>query len=54
VPHKALEYIYPGILAPQAIHAAFKLRIPDLLASGPKSAAELAENRLWQIPNRGF
>lgn len=42
MPPKALEYIYPGILAAQAIHAAVKFRIPDLLASGPKSAAELA------------
>lgn len=38
----ALETIYPGIVAAQAIHAAVELRIPDLLASGPKSAAELA------------
>jgi O-methyltransferase domain/Dimerisation domain len=42
VPPKALEYIYPGILAAQAIHAAVNFGIPDLLASGPKSAAELA------------
>jgi len=42
MPPKALDYIYPGILAAQAIHAAVKFRIPDLLASGPKSAAELA------------
>lgn len=42
MPPKPLEYIYPGILAAQAIHAAVELRIPDLLASGPKSAAELA------------
>jgi hypothetical protein len=36
------EYIWPGILAAQAIHVASKLRIPDLLASGPKTIAELA------------
>ncbi len=42
MPHKALEYIHPGILAAQAIHAAVEFRIPDLLASGPKSATELA------------
>jgi len=36
------RYIWPGILAAQAIHAAAKLRIADLLASGPKTAAELA------------
>jgi hypothetical protein len=39
---KPLEYIYPGILAAQAIHAAVTFGIPDLLASGPKSAEELA------------
>jgi SAM-dependent methyltransferase len=37
-----MEYIWPGIIAVQAIHAAAKLRIPDLLASGPKTIAELA------------
>jgi hypothetical protein len=42
MPPKPLEYIYPGIVAAQAIHAAVELRIPDLLASGPKSATELA------------
>jgi hypothetical protein len=39
-----IEYIWPGILAAQAIHVASKLRIPDLLASGPKTIAELASN----------
>jgi hypothetical protein len=42
MPVKPLEYIYPGLIAVQAIHAAVRFRIPDLLASGPKSAAELA------------
>ncbi len=42
MPPKPLETIYPGIVAAQAIHAAVELRIPDLLATGPKSAAELA------------
>jgi hypothetical protein len=42
MPPKPLEYIFPGIIAAQAIHAAVEFRIPDLLASGPKSAAELA------------
>jgi hypothetical protein len=42
MPTKPLEYIYPGILAAQAIHAAVKLRVPDHLASGPKTIAELA------------
>lgn len=37
-----MEYIWPGIIAGQAIHAAAKLRIPDLLACGPKTIAELA------------
>jgi hypothetical protein len=39
---KTLESIYPGIVAAQAIHAAVELRIPDLLAAGPKSSLELA------------
>lgn len=39
---KPLEYIYPGVVAAQAIHAAVKFRIPDLLASGPKTVSELA------------
>ncbi len=42
MPNKPLEYIFPGILAAQAIHTAVKLRIPDLLAPGPKAVAELA------------
>jgi O-methyltransferase domain/Dimerisation domain len=42
MPAKPLEYIYPGILAAQAIHTAVRFRIPDLLASGPKTVAELA------------
>ncbi|MGO4879249.1 MAG: methyltransferase [Bryobacteraceae bacterium] len=37
-----IEYIWPGILAAQAMHAAAELRIPDLLAAGPKTIAELA------------
>ena len=42
MPTNPIEYIWPGILIAQAIHAATKLRIPDLLASGPKTSAELA------------
>ena len=42
MPPKPLEYIYPGLIAAQAIHTAVKFRIPDLLASNPKSAPELA------------
>jgi hypothetical protein len=44
MPTNPIEYIWPGILAAQAIHVASKLRIPDLLASGPKTIAELAPN----------
>jgi hypothetical protein len=44
MPTNPIEYIWPGILAAQAIHVASKLRIPDLLASGPKTIAELASN----------
>lgn len=42
MPINPLEYIFPGIIAAQGIHAAVELRIPDLLAAGPKTAAELA------------
>ena len=44
MPTNPIEYIWPGIIAAQAIYAAAKLRIPDLLASGPKTIAELASN----------
>jgi hypothetical protein len=37
-----MEFIWPGIIAAQAIYAAAKLGIADLLASGPKTIAELA------------
>jgi hypothetical protein len=39
-----MEYIWPGIIAAQAIYAAARLGIADLLASGPKSIAELASD----------
>lgn len=42
MPTNPSEYIWPGIIAAQAMRTAAKLRIPDLLASGPKTAAELA------------
>ncbi len=42
MPNNPMEYIWPGIIASQAIYVAAKLRIPDLLASGPKTVAELA------------
>ena len=42
MPTNPIEYIWPGIIAAQAIHVVAKLRIPDLLASGPKTIAELA------------
>ncbi len=42
MPTNPMEYMWPGIIAAQAMNAAAKLRIPDLLASGPKTAAELA------------
>jgi hypothetical protein len=37
-----MEYIWPGVVAAQAIHAAARLRIADLLASGPRSVTDLA------------
>jgi len=42
MPTNPIEYIWPGIIAAQAIYTATKLRIPDLLSSGPKTVAELA------------
>ena len=42
MPPKPLEYIYPGVIAAQAIHTAVRLGIPDHLVSGPRSASELA------------
>src|SRR5579862_7178451 len=42
MPISPFQYIYPGIVATQAIHAAVEFGIPDLLASGPRTAAELA------------
>jgi hypothetical protein len=42
MPTNPIEYIWPGIIAAQAIYVATKLRIPDLLASGPKTVTELA------------
>ena len=44
MPTNPREYLWPGIIAAQAIHVAAKLRIPDLLASGPKTIAELASD----------
>ncbi|MGD0047604.1 MAG: methyltransferase [Bryobacteraceae bacterium] len=42
MPTDPREYIWPGIIAAQAIYVAAKLRIPDLLAAGPRTIAELA------------
>jgi Dimerisation domain len=44
MPTNPIEYIWPGIIAAQAIYTATKLRIPDLLSSGPKTVAELASD----------
>lgn len=44
MPTSPMEYIWPGIIAAQAIYVAARLRIPDLLASGPKTIAELASD----------
>jgi len=43
MPTNPMEYHWPGIIAAQAIYVAARLRLPDLLASGPKTAGELAE-----------
>lgn len=37
-----MRLLWPGAIAVQAIHVAAKLRIADLVASGPKTVAELA------------
>jgi hypothetical protein len=44
VPSDPMQYIWPGIIAAQAMYTATKLRIPDLLASGPKTIVELASD----------
>jgi hypothetical protein len=48
---KPMEYIWPGIIVAQAMHAAAKLGIGDLLSSGPKSAAELAADSRAHAPS---
>lgn len=42
MPPRPLEYIYPGLVAAQALYAAVDLGLPDQLAEGPRSAADLA------------
>jgi len=42
MPTNPMEYLFPGVIAAQAIYAAVKLRVPDALASGPRTIAELA------------
>ena len=42
MPTNPMQYIFPGIIAAQAIHAAVEFRLPELLASGPKSSTEMA------------
>jgi SAM-dependent methyltransferase len=44
MPSNPMEYVWPGIIAAQAIHVAAELRIADLLASGPKTITELASD----------
>jgi hypothetical protein len=42
MPTSPFQHIFPGIIVAQAVHTAVELRIPDFLASGPKTIAELA------------
>jgi Dimerisation domain/O-methyltransferase domain len=51
MPANPMEYLWPGIIAAQAIYTAAKLRIPDLLASGPKTVAELASESGAHAPS---
>jgi hypothetical protein len=51
MPTNPMEYLWPGIVAAQAIYTAAKLRIPDLLASGPKTVAELASDSGAHVPS---
>lgn len=44
MPTSPFQYIFPGVIAAQAIHAAVKFDIPDLLASGPRTVADLASS----------
>ena len=46
-----MQYVWPGIIAAQAIYVAAKLRIPDLLAGGPKTPAELASDSGAHAPS---
>jgi hypothetical protein len=40
---RLMRLLWPGALAVQALNAAAKLGVPELLTNGPKSVAELAE-----------
>lgn len=53
MPINPLEYIFPGIIAAQGIHAAVELQIPDLLGAGPKTVAELASECGADAPTLG-
>jgi uncharacterized protein YukE len=44
MPADPMEYLWPGIVAAQAIHTSAKLCIPDLLASRPKTLAQVASS----------
>ena len=48
---KPMEYIWPGVIAAQAIYAATKLGIPDLLSSGHRSGTELAGDSCAHPPS---
>jgi len=38
-----MQFLWPGVMAAQAIHVAAKLKLADLVAAGPKTIEELAE-----------
>jgi hypothetical protein len=42
-PMQLMQLLWPGAVAVQAIHVAARLALADLLAGGPKTAADLAE-----------
>ena len=48
-----MQLLWPGAIAVQAIHVAARLGLADLLASGPKTVAELAASAQAHEPSLG-
>jgi hypothetical protein len=50
---QVMQLLWPGAIAVQAIHVAARLALADLVAGGPKTAAELAEATKSDGPSLG-